>query len=84
MSVAGEELSVAGEKFSNGIGVQAKSKIKLRLTRKSTRFTCKIGVNDPVQTIVPSDRINIPLTDGTMLFYKTDEQTGNNGVCWWF
>lgn len=76
MSVAGEELSVAGEKFSNGIGVQAKSKIKLRLTRKSTRFTCKIGVNDPVQTIVPSDRINIPLTDGTMLFYKTDEQTG--------
>lgn len=75
-SVTGEPLSIAGEKFSTGIGVQANSKIKIRLGRRTTKFTCKIGINDRLHTFNPSDMITIPLTDGTMIFYNTEQKTG--------
>ncbi|GEM_PF-1060665 len=71
-SVIGEELSIAGEKFTEGIGVQANNKMKLRLSRKAERFTCKIGINDRLLDYVITEITQIPLTDGTMLFYRTE------------
>lgn len=71
-SVIGEELSIVGEKFEKGIGVQANNKMKLRLGRKAERFTCKIGINDRLLNYVNTQITQIPLTDGTMLFYRTE------------
>ena len=45
-AVTGEPLRVAGTFFTDGIGVQANSKIKISLQGKSSLFTCKIGIND--------------------------------------
>ena len=46
MAVTGETLTIAGEQFNQGIGVQANSKIKLSLRKNTSLFTCKVGVND--------------------------------------
>ena len=46
MAVTGETLTIAGEQFKQGIGVQANSKIKLSLRNNTSQFTCKVGVND--------------------------------------
>lgn len=45
-AVTGEKLTIAGEQFVQGIGVQANSKIKLSLRNNTKQFTCKVGVND--------------------------------------
>lgn len=75
-SVVGEALSVGGEKFDTGIGVTSNSKMKIRLGRNSERFTCKVGVNDPLLDRAAPGIVSVPLTDGTMLFYETDAETG--------
>ena len=71
-AVTGEALQVAGISYSDGLGVHAESRIKIKLGKKSTVFSCKIGIND--QTIDYKDKVvvTIPLTDGTMMFYRTD------------
>ena len=68
-AVTGEPLRVAGTFFTDGIGVQANSKIKISLQGKSSLFTCKIGINDQSVNYKDSHLVKIPLTDGTMLFY---------------
>ena len=68
-AVTGEPLRVAGTFFTDGIGVQANSKIKISLQGKSSLFTCKIGINDQSVNYKDSHLAKIPLTDGTMLFY---------------
>lgn len=75
-SVAGEKLSVGGEVFEHGIGVQADSKITLSLRNNSQQFTCMVGVNDRLLDYKRTDFTKIPLTDGTMLFYRTDQTEG--------
>ena len=69
-AVTGEPLRVAGTFFTDGIGVQANSKIKISLQGKSSLFTCKIGINDQSVNYKDSHLAKIPLTDGTMLFYE--------------
>lgn len=71
-AVTGEALQVAGASYANGLGVQAGSRIKIKLGKKSSDFSCKIGIND--QTINYKDKSvsSIPLTDGTMIFYRTE------------
>ncbi len=68
-AVTGEPLQVAGTAFTDGVGVQANSKIKISLQGKSTLFTCKIGINDQSVNYKDSRLAKIPLTNGTMLFY---------------
>lgn len=75
-SVVGEELSVGGEKFNSGVGVLANSKMKLQLNRNAKRFTCKIGINDRLLDHAALNITSVPLTDGTMLFYHTDAESG--------
>lgn len=69
-AVTGEPLGVAGESFSQGVGTQAGSKMKLSLRGKSLKFSCRIGINDHLQKYGEGDVNKIPLTDGTMAFYK--------------
>lgn len=75
-AVTGEKLMVAGELFGQGIGVQANSKIKLSLRGNTKQFTGKIGVNDHSLDYKKEDFSKIPMTDGTMLFYRTDGAGG--------
>lgn len=77
-AVTGEPLRVAGTFFTDGIGVQANSKIKISLQGKSSLFTCKIGINDQSVNYKDSHLAKIPLTDGTMLF--TTRQTAANNM----
>lgn len=75
-AVTGEKLTIAGEQFVQGIGVQANSKIKLSLRNNTKQFTCKVGVNDHSLDYKKEDFSKIPMTDGTMLFYRTDGTGG--------
>lgn len=71
-SVAGEKLSVAGEIFTNGIGVQAACNMKFVLRKKTSRFKCMIGINDCLTDYKSNHISQIPLTDGMVIFYKQD------------
>ena len=75
-AVTGEALTIAGEQFKQGVGVQANSKIKLSLRNNTSQFTCKVGVNDRSLDYRKEDFSKIPMTDGTMLFYRTDGTGG--------
>ena len=75
-AVTGEALTIAGERFEHGVGVQANSKIKLSLRKNTSVFTCKIGVNDHSVDYKDDALSKIPMTDGTMLFYRTDGAGG--------
>lgn len=75
-AVSGEKFAVAGERFEQGVGVQANSKIKLSLRKKTSQFTCRIGVNDQSLNYKNPEFAKVPLTDGTMIFYQTNETTG--------
>ena len=75
-AVTGEKLTVGGEHFGQGVGVQANSKIKLSLRKNTGLFTCKVGVNDRSLDYKKEDFSKIPMTDGTMLFYRTDGTGG--------
>lgn len=68
----GEPLAVAGTKYSDGVGVLAHSLIKIRLAGNSTKFNCQVGVNDNTKNYKASNINQIPMTDGTMVFYEVD------------
>lgn len=68
-AVTGEPLQVAGVRFVSGVGVQATSKMKFSLRKKSNVFTCKIGLNDQSIRYQDPGLSKIPMTDGTMVFY---------------
>lgn len=72
-AVTGEKLLIGGEEFKYGVGVQAPSRIKINLRKKTKQFTCKIGVNDLSFDYKKANFTKVPLTDGTVLFYNTDE-----------
>lgn len=71
-AVTGEEFVVAGERFENGIGVQSENRMKIVLMNSSSRFVCKVGVNDQGIDYSDSQLQQIPMSDGTMVFYRKD------------
>ena len=62
-AVTGEKLTVGGEHFGQGVGVQANSKIKLSLRKNTWLFTCKVCVNDRSLDYKKNDFSKIPMTD---------------------
>lgn len=72
-AVTGEDIKVAGSIFSKGVGVQSENRIKIVLMKSSTRFTCKVGVNDHGIEYNDSSLQQIPMSDGTMVFYRADD-----------
>ncbi|TKG96685.1 alpha-galactosidase [Puteibacter caeruleilacunae] len=79
-SVAGEDIKVGGHRFSLGIGVHAKSILKIKMNDGS-RFTAKIGVNDSDIDYQAKTVKSIPLTDGKRMFYNvTDDHKQFIGV----
>ncbi|WP_020527051.1 NPCBM/NEW2 domain-containing protein [Flexithrix dorotheae] len=68
-SVTGEPLSIAGEQFSNGIGVHSNSIIKIAMN-DGKHFRAKIGVNDSGINYKAKTVQSIPLTDGKRIFYN--------------
>ncbi len=75
-SISGEKLSIAGTKFSNGVGVYSRSTIKIKNHGAHT-FTAKVGVNDSKIDYSANSIKTIPLTDGKRIFYnvtKTKKQ----------
>ncbi|MGY0407517.1 MAG: NPCBM/NEW2 domain-containing protein [Polaribacter sp.] len=84
-SVTGEVLRIVGKKFTRGIGVHAKSRIKIKMNNGYS-FSAKIGVNDSKINYSGPNVTAIPLTDGKRMFYNvtpTSKQfigvEGNNG-----
>lgn len=71
-SVCGEPILVAGQKFKSGIGVHAKSTLKLELNN-SRRFIAKVGINEHSINYDSETVQSIPLTDGTRVFYHVTE-----------
>lgn len=69
-AVTGQPLQVAGKVYDSGIGVQADSRIKLTMSRNSSLFSCKIGVNDATIDYKNTEVNKVPLTDGTMIYYQ--------------
>lgn len=68
-SITGEKISVAGEIYKKGIGVNSYSNLRIRLNN-SRRFIAKIGVTDSKINYSDSNIKTIPLTDGKRIFYK--------------
>lgn len=68
-SVTGEPISVAGEMFKNGVGVNSKSVLRFKLFHSDV-FTAKIGVTDSKINYASKEITSIPLTDGKRIFYK--------------
>ena len=71
-SASGENLSIAGIKFLNGVGVHSKSIIKIKNNTGHT-FTAKVGVNDSKIDYTSKNIKTIPLTDGKRVFYYVTE-----------
>ena len=71
-SASGENLSIAGTKFSNGVGVYSKSAIKIKNHGGHT-FTATIGVNDSKIDYNSKAIKTIPLTDGKRIFYHVTD-----------
>ncbi len=71
-SVTGEQLSVAGETFSEGIGVHSHSVIKIKMNNGS-RFSAQIGVNDSGIDYEAATIQTIPLADGKRVYYQVTE-----------
>ena len=71
-TASGEKLSIAGTKFSNGVGVYSKSSIKIQNHGGHT-FTATIGVNDSEIDYNSKAIKTIPLTDGKRIFYHVTE-----------
>ncbi len=68
-AVTGEPISVAGVKYSDGVGTISNSTIKVGLGN-SSRLTTRIAVNDKTLSFTKDDLSMIPLTDGQMILYK--------------
>lgn len=73
-SVSGEPLKVGGVSYSDGIGVQASSRMKFTLMGNTRHFSCKVGVNDNKVNYRDPDLIKIPMVDGTMVYYTSVEK----------
>ena len=73
LSVTGEPLSVAGQLFQNGIGVQADSRISISLVGNTNTIKGYVGINDCSIDYSDPSLINIPLVDGTMVYYSSIE-----------
>lgn len=73
-AVSGEPLKVGGVSYTDGVGVQAASRMKFNLMGNSNSFSCKVGVNDNSVDYSDPDLIKIPLVDGTMIFYTSVEK----------
>lgn len=73
-AVSGEPLRVGGVSYTDGVGVQAASRMKFNLMGNSNSFSCKVGVNDNNVDYSDPDLIKIPLVDGTMIFYTSVEK----------
>ncbi len=71
-SASGEELSIAGVKFLKGVGVYAKSSIKIKNHGGHT-FTASVGVNDSKIDYTLKSIKTIPLTDGKRIFYNVTD-----------
>ncbi|MEG3655788.1 NPCBM/NEW2 domain-containing protein [Arenibacter palladensis] len=71
-SVAGEVLSIAGEKFNKGIGVHAHSKFRIKVN-DGQKFSAKVGVNDSQINYNSENITSIPLTDGKRIYYHVSE-----------
>ncbi|WP_420401905.1 NPCBM/NEW2 domain-containing protein [Flagellimonas sp.] len=71
-SVAGEPLSIAGEGFDKGIGVHARSSLKIKMYDGSN-FSAKVGINDSKIDYSASSIKSIPLTDGKRMFYQVTD-----------
>lgn len=69
-AVTGEEITVAGVQYKNGVGVQANNRIKINLSGKARQFTCLVGINDQSINYSATNILQIPMTDGTMVFYQ--------------
>jgi hypothetical protein len=71
-AVTGENISIAGVKYSKGIGVHASSNIRIKLNN-SRHFSAIIGVNDNGIDYSKNSIKEIPLTDGTRMFYDVSD-----------
>ncbi|MCK3685589.1 NPCBM/NEW2 domain-containing protein [Maribellus sp. YY47] len=79
-SVTGELLSIAGEKFTEGIGVHSHSVIKIKMNNGS-RFTAQIGVNDSGIDYEAATIQTVPLADGKRVYYRvTDDEKQFVGI----
>lgn len=75
-SVSGENLSIAGMAYNNGVGVHSNSIIRIKNNDSGT-FTAKVGINDSKTNYNLETIKTIPLTDGKRIFYnvtKTKKQ----------
>ena len=80
LSVTGEPLSVAGEKFNEGLGVHARSVIIIKMN-DGNRFTALIGVNDSQIDYHAASIETVPLVDGKRVFYNiTGDQKQFAGI----
>ncbi len=70
-AVTGEPLQVAGKVYASGVGVQADCRIKLILRRKSSLFSCKVGLNDQSVDYKTTGLTKVPLTDGMMIYFQS-------------
>lgn len=70
-SVTGEQATIAGKSYTNVIGVQAKSIIKMDLKGNSAHFRAQIGVADTHMDYSDKNLAVIPLVDGTKICYNT-------------
>ena len=71
-SASGEKLSIAGTKYSNGVGVYSRSAIKIKNHGGHT-LTATVGVNDSKVDYNSESIKTIPLTDGKRMFYYVTE-----------
>lgn len=71
MAVTGTPLKVNGKNYTHGVGVLSQSILKIRLDGKADCFRCLVGVNDRSVDYSANDISMVPLTDGTMIYYRT-------------
>ncbi len=76
-AVTGEPFSIAGEKYNEGVGVQAENRMKFKLNKIVIRFESLIGINDKAINYKDPSIHKIPMTDGTMVFYKTEKNNND-------
>lgn len=69
-AVTNEKIKVAGAEYEEGVGVQANNTIKINLNGNARQFTCLVGINDQSIDYSAPDINQIPMTDGTMVFYQ--------------
>jgi alpha-galactosidase len=74
LSVTGQPLAIAGERFARGIGTHAESDFTLRLDGKATRLTAAVGVDDDAGDARASIEFFV---------YGDDRELWRSGPCRW-